>query len=78
MKSMPRQSITLTKQNDIWLKCHVEEVQDYSNKSEIVNDLIRRARRAEAINNKLEQAEQSGFITQSAVELLAEFKAELS
>ena len=75
---MPRQSITLTKPNDSWLKCHVEEIQDYSNKSEIINDLIRRARRAEAINKKLEQAEQSGFITQSAAELLAQFKAELS
>ncbi len=75
---MPRQSITLTKPNDTWLKCHVEEVQDYASKSEIVNDLIRRARRAEAINRKLEQAEKSGFINQSAVELLAEFKAELS
>ena len=74
---MPRQSVTLTKQNDIWLKSHVEEIQDYSNKSELINELIRSARRAEAINKKLELAENSGFVTQDASEMLKEFKADL-
>jgi antitoxin ParD1/3/4 len=74
---MPRQSITLTKHNDAWLKKHVEEFQDYSNKSELINDLIRSARRAEAINRKLDLAEKSGFVTQSASDILKEFKSEL-
>jgi antitoxin ParD1/3/4 len=74
---MPRQSITLTEQNNSWLKNHVEHIQDYTNKSELINDLIRSARRAEAINRKLEDAERSGFVTQSASEMLAEFKSEL-
>jgi len=74
---MPRQSITLTEQNDSWLRNHVNHVQDYSNKSELINDLIRSARRAEAINIKLEEAEQSGFVDQSASDILAEFKSEL-
>ncbi|UTP73248.1 CopG family transcriptional regulator [Alteromonas sp. LMIT006] len=74
---MPRQSITLTEKNDAWLKSHVENVGDYSNKSEIVNDLIRRARRAEAINQKLAEAEMSGFVSQSPQEILDEFKSEL-
>ncbi len=74
---MPRQSITLTEQNDSWLRNHVDHVQDYSNKSELINDLIRSARRAEAINKKLEEAEQSGFVDQSASDILAEFKSEL-
>ena len=74
---MPRQSITLTKHNDDWLKKHVEDIQDYSNKSELINDLIRSARRAEAINRKLELAENSGFVNQSASEMLEEFKSEL-
>lgn len=74
---MPRQSISLTAQNDAWLKDHVENIGDYANKSELVNDLIRRARRSEAINRKLEIAEQSGFVEQSADELLTEFKAQL-
>lgn len=74
---MPRQSITLTAGNDAWLKDHVENVGDYANKSELVNDLIRSARRAEAINGKLAAAEQSGFVQQSADEMLAEFKSEM-
>lgn len=73
---MPRQSISLTAQNDAWLKHHVENIGDYANKSELVNDLIRRARRSEAINRKLEIAEQSGFVDQSAAEILADFKAQ--
>jgi antitoxin ParD1/3/4 len=74
---MPRQSITLTKPNNEWLKNHVEDIQDYSNKSELINDLIRKARRAEEINRKLELAEKSGFVNQSQGEILDEFKSEL-
>ena len=74
---MPRQRITLTEKNDAWLKSHVEEARDYANKSELVNDLIRRARRAEEINQKLVTAEMSGFIEQSPEDMLKEFKAEL-
>jgi len=61
----------------MWLKNHVENVQDYANKSELINDLIRSARRAEAINAKLDFAEKSGFVTQSSVDILEEFKLEL-
>jgi len=74
---MPRQSISLTAQNDAWLKHHVENIGDYANKSELVNDLIRRARRSENINKKLETAEHSGFTEQTPDELLAEFKSQL-
>ncbi|PCH94510.1 MAG: CopG family transcriptional regulator [Gammaproteobacteria bacterium] len=74
---MPRQSITLTKPNDSWLRSHVEDIQDYSNKSELINDLIRHARRVEAINRKLALAEKSGFVKQSAADMLKEFKAEI-
>jgi antitoxin ParD1/3/4 len=74
---MPRQSITLSKQNDSWLCEHVEKVGEYANKSELVNDLIRRARRAETINQKLVRAEQSGFTEQSSAQMLAEFKSDL-
>ncbi len=74
---MTRQSITLTEQNDTWLRNHVDNIRDYSNKSELINDLIRRARRAELINIKLVEAEQSGFVSQSPTEMLEEFKEEL-
>ncbi len=75
---MPRQSVTLTEINNKWLNNHVESVGDYSNKSELINDLIRRARRAEAINQKLEKAENSHFIEQTSDEILAEFKLRLN
>lgn len=74
---MPRQSITLSEKNDNWLKSHVGNAGEYANKSELVNDIIRRARRSEYINQKLAQAEQSGHVEQSPKEILAEFKASL-
>ncbi|MEM6517149.1 MAG: CopG family transcriptional regulator [Bacteroidota bacterium] len=40
---MARQSISLTKPNDEWLKSLVES-EEYSSKSEVVNDLIRKER----------------------------------
>jgi len=50
---MTRQSITLTEKNDQWLREHVDITGEYASKSELINDLIRRARRSEAINYKL-------------------------
>ena len=72
---MPRQSISFTPPNDAWLKAKVES-QEYSSKSDVVNDLIRKAREIEAIRVRLIQAEQSGFINQSGAEILAEIKAQ--
>ncbi|GAB3293593.1 ribbon-helix-helix domain-containing protein [Pseudidiomarina andamanensis] len=74
---MTRQSITLTEKNDQWLREHVDITGEYASKSELINDLIRRARRSEAINYKLQQAETSGFTDQSADEILTEFKQAL-
>ena len=75
---MVRQSISLTEQNDRWLRAQVDSGGDYANKSELVNDLIRRARRAEAVNQKLLKAEDSGFTQQSPTEILAEIKANIT
>ncbi|MDT0582496.1 ribbon-helix-helix domain-containing protein [Brumicola blandensis] len=71
---MPRQSVTLTEKNDEWLRRQVDIAGDYANKSELINDLVRRARRAEYINQKFDRAEQSDFVYQSPQEMLAEFK----
>ncbi|ODS79923.1 MAG: CopG family transcriptional regulator [Cytophagaceae bacterium SCN 52-12] len=76
---MTRQSVTLTKPNDEWLKARIES-EEYTSKSEIVNDLIRRAReqeRIEWIRTKLIKAEQSGFTDLTRDEILALSKAEL-
>ncbi|MEP0365764.1 MAG: hypothetical protein ABJN36_09790 [Cyclobacteriaceae bacterium] len=43
-KNMGRQSISFTEPNDEWLKAQVES-HEYSSKSELVNDLIRQARK---------------------------------
>ncbi|WP_299208381.1 hypothetical protein [uncultured Dokdonia sp.] len=41
---MARQSISFTDPNDEWLKAQVES-KEYASKSELVNDLIRQARK---------------------------------
>ncbi|KAA5531839.1 ribbon-helix-helix domain-containing protein [Paenimyroides baculatum] len=66
---MARQSISLTEPNDQWLKNQVDN-KEYASKSELVNDLIRQARKQEWIKEKLENAEKSGFTTDSKEEIL--------
>lgn len=65
---MPRQSVTLTEPNDSWLK-HQVESQEYTSKSEALNDLIRQARQKEEelqwLRQKLETAEKSGVSSAS-------------
>ncbi len=72
---MPRKSITFTPPNDDWLRAQVES-QEYTSKSNVVNDLIRKARETEIIRARLIQAENSQFTRQSREEILAEAKAE--
>lgn len=71
---MARQSITLTELNDEWLKEQVEK-KEYTSKSEVVNDLIRQARKQQVqidwIRAKLEKAEKSGFSDKSKEEILS-------
>jgi len=78
---MSRQSISFTKPNDEWLKSQVES-QEYSSKSELVNDLIRQARNQQIqidfIKNKIEKAEKSGFTTDSKQQILAQSKSMLN
>ena len=72
---MPRQSISFTSPNDEWLRTQVES-QEFTSKSDVVNDLIRKAREIEAIRARLVQAEQSGFTGLGRAEILAEAKEE--
>jgi antitoxin ParD1/3/4 len=75
---MSRQSISFTEPNDEWLKAQVEN-KEYSSKSEVVNDLIRQARKQQKeidwIRAKLDMAEKSGFTNDSKEQILAESKA---
>ena len=65
---MARQSISLTEPNDEWLKRQVDS-HEYSSKSELVNDLIRQARKQQQqvdwLRMKLKSAEESGFTKDS-------------
>lgn len=78
---MARQSISFTKPNDEWLKTQVDN-NEYSSKSELVNDLIRQARSQQVqidwIRAKLDKAEKSGFTDDSKEEILAESKSILN
>ena len=78
---MARQSISLTRPNDEWLKSQVEN-EEYSSKSELVNDLIRQAREQQKevdwIRAKLIKSEENlkskGYVDKSSDEILADIK----
>jgi antitoxin ParD1/3/4 len=78
---MPRQSISFSKPNDEWLKAQVDS-EEYSSKSELVNDLIRQARKQQAqidwIRAKLELSERSGFTSETKEQILKRSKALLN
>ncbi|MEZ5691404.1 MAG: hypothetical protein R3D71_07050 [Rickettsiales bacterium] len=77
---MIRQSISFTSPNDEWLNSLIES-EEYSSKSEIINDLIRKARsqqsEIEFVRAKLREAEKSGFTDLTGEEILVEFKEKL-
>ena len=73
---MSRQSISFTAPNEAWLKAQVES-EEYTSKSEVVNDLIRKAREVEYIRDKLILAEQGGFSNLTPDEMLAKARAAL-
>jgi antitoxin ParD1/3/4 len=77
---MPRQSISFSKPNDEWLKSQIDNG-EYSSKSEIVNDLIRRVRNQHAhidwIRAKLEDSEKSGFTSDTKQQILKQSKSML-
>lgn len=81
IKIMARQSITFTKPNNEWLKERVKS-QEYSSKSELVNDLIRQARNEQAridwVRHKIEKAEKSDFTSSNKEEILAKAKDRLN
>jgi antitoxin ParD1/3/4 len=78
---MRRLSITFTEPNDEWLKNQVDN-KEYASKSELINDLIRQARKQQKqvdwIRMKLNQAEKSGFTVDSKEDILKQSKALLN
>ena len=78
---MPRQSISFSKPNDEWLKAQVDK-EEYSSKSELVNDLIRQARKQDVridwIRAKLEKSERSGFTSDTKEQIINHSKSLLN
>jgi len=75
-----RQSITFTQPNDDWLQMQVDS-QEYNTKTEVINDLIRKARQRQAefemIRMELIKAEESGFSDLSGIEIKEQAKQKL-
>ncbi len=78
---MARQSISFTKPNDEWLKAQVDN-DEYSSKSELINDLIRQARKQQVqidwIREKLDKSESSGFTDDTKDQILKQSKSLLN
>jgi len=78
---MARQSISFTKPNDEWLKAQVDN-REYSSKSELINDLIRQARKQQVqidwIRAKLDKSEKSGFTENTKEQILKQSKSLLN
>ena len=78
---MNRQSISFTEPNDEWLRTQVDN-KEYSSKSELINDLVRQARKQQRqidwISLKLESAENSGFTSDSKDQILIKSKSLLN
>ncbi len=78
---MVRQSISFTEPNDKWLKSQMNN-KEYASKSELINDLIRQARKQHVqidwIKAKLDKAEESGFTIESKDQILSQSKSLLN
>lgn len=73
ISAMKRLSISFTTPNDNWLNEQLAS-QEYSSKSEIINELIRMARKQEQelafIRSRILEGEQSGLTDLTAEEIL--------
>ena len=78
---MTRQSISFTEPNEAWLREQVES-EEYSSKSELVNDLIRQARgkqkQIDWLRAKLDRAEKSGFVSLTKEQILERIKSPIN
>ena len=70
-------SLSLSEPNERWIQAQIDG-ERFSSRSEVLNDLIRKARAMEAIRTRLKSAERSveerGWVTGTPEELLGGFK----
>lgn len=69
-----RASLSISEPNEKWIQARIDS-KEFSSRSEVVNDLIRRAREVESIRARLIASEEAirmrGHVTESPAELLA-------
>jgi antitoxin ParD1/3/4 len=72
-----RASLSISEPNEKWIQAQIDS-KEFSSRSEVVNDLIRKAREIEMIRAKLIAselaAEQNGFVDKSSADMLEGFK----
>ena len=72
-----RASLSISEPNEKWIQEQINS-KEFSSRSEVLNDLIRRAREIEAIRSRLRASELSalehGWVAKSSGELLDGFK----
>ena len=70
---MTRASISITPPNDAWIKSQIES-EEFSSRSDVVNDLIRKARKEQdeilAIRAALIEGEESGTSSRTPDEII--------
>ena len=72
-----RASLSISTRNESWLQTQIDKG-EFASRSEVVNDLIRKAREVEYIRTKLIASEKSvekhGWVTETPNEMLEGFK----
>ena len=72
-----RASLSISTPNEKWIQGQIDSG-EFSSRSEVINDLIRKAREIEAVRTRLIAAEQSaveqGWVDETAQQLLAGFR----
>lgn len=71
-----RASLSISEPNEQWVQAQIDS-KEFSSRSEVINDLIRKAREIDFIRHKLISAEltaRQGWVEQSADSILDEFK----
>ena len=72
-----RASVSISTPNEKWIQLQIDSG-EYSSRSEVINDLIRKAREIEAIRARLIAAEQSvverGSVDETVHEMLESFR----
>ena len=72
-----RASLLISEANERWIQAQIGS-KEFSSRSEVLNDLIREARKTEAIRERLKLAEASGqehgWVTRTADQMLDGFR----